>query len=108
MTTPLLDTDRIEAAARALLNDKITAVRVLAEARQKRQDAKTALTDAERGDTTAYAAALKAGWTADELKRVGLDGPTKRAPGRPRSPRRSTAAATSTAPTVAPESSTAG
>lgn len=107
MTTSL-DTDRIAAAARALLDDKVTAVRTLAEARQKREDARTALSDAERGDTTAYTAALKAGWTADELKRVGLEAPTKRAPGRPRSPRRGAATTVTTAPTSASDSSPAG
>lgn len=102
MTTPLVDADRIEAAARALLDHKVTAVRVLAEARQQREDARTALIDAERGDATAYAAALRAGWTAEELKRVGLDGPNRRAPGRPRTPRRGTGAAAPAAPTDDP------
>ncbi|WP_380163360.1 hypothetical protein [Jannaschia sp. R86511] len=107
MTTSL-DTDRIAAAARALLDDKVTAVRTLAEARQKREDARSALSDAERGDTTAYTAALKAGWTTDELKRVGLDAPSKRAPGRPRSNRRGAAASTSTAPTSTSDDTAAG
>lgn len=106
--TTTLDTDRIAAAARALLDDKVTAVRTLAEARQKREDAKSALTDAERGDAAAYAAALKAGWTADELKRVGLDAPTRRAPGRPRNTRRSTATSSSPAPTPVLDGSAAG
>lgn len=79
-----LDTDRIEAAARALLDDKVTAVRALAQARQRREDARAALTEAEREDSAAYTAALRAGWTADELKRVGLDALGKRTPGRPR------------------------
>lgn len=79
-----LDTDRIEAAARALLDDKVTAVRALAQARRRREDARAALTEAEREDTAAYTGALRAGWTADELKRVGLDAPGKRTPGRPR------------------------
>lgn len=105
--TTTLDTDRIAAAARALLDDKVTAVRTLAEARQKRENAKSALTDAERGDAAAYAAALKAGWTADELKRVGLDAPTRRTPGRPRNARRSTATSTSTTPTPASASASA-
>ncbi len=114
MTTKSLDTDRIEAAARALLDSKVTAVRTLAHARQAREDARTALTDAERVDATTYAAAMRAGWTADELKRVGLDAPSKRNPGRPRTPRtpRSngpTSAGRSAAatPSPAPNSSTA-
>ncbi|MFC3687311.1 hypothetical protein [Aquipuribacter hungaricus] len=112
MATPRLDTDRIQAAARALLDDKVKAVRVLAHARQAREDARAALEQAERADTAAYTAALRDGWTADELKRVGLDAPTKRAPGRPRSTAktsgRSTAAASSPGPDSAPADTAAG
>ncbi|MFC7164488.1 hypothetical protein ACFQL5_19550 [Aquipuribacter hungaricus] len=82
-----LDTDRDEAAARALLDDKITAVRGLALARRHRDDARAALVAAERDDATAHAAALRAGWTTEELRRVGLDAPTARTPGRPRGTR---------------------
>ncbi|MFC6853905.1 hypothetical protein [Aquipuribacter hungaricus] len=92
-TSARLDTDRIEVAARALLDDKITAVRGLAAARQAREDARAGLAAAERHDAAAYTAALRAGWTTDELKRVGLDAPTSRAPGRPRGTQHRTPAA---------------
>ena len=113
MTTITVDANRIEAAARALLDEKVAAVRVLAAARQAREDQRAALTEAERNDTAAYTAALRAGWTADELKRVGLDAATKRAPGRPRSstPRnggRSTAATHTSAPETPSEDSHSG
>ena len=87
--------------------DQVLLVREV-EARQKREDARSALSDTERADTTAYTAALKAGWTADELKRVGLDAPSKRAPGRPRGNRRGAAASTSTAPTSTSDDTAAG
>lgn len=107
MTTPTVDTDRIEAAARALLGSKVTAVRTLAEARQQREERRAALAESEREDASAYAAALRAGWTADELKRVGLDASSKRTPGRPRTTRRSTAAAPSPADNSSPTDSPA-
>ena len=114
MTTDSLDTDRIEAAARALLDGKVAAVRTLAHARQAREDARAALADAERVDAAAYAAALRAGWTTDELKRVGLDAPTKHATGRPRTSRAARTSTTKDAgrsaaatPSTAPDSSSA-
>ncbi len=79
-----ISTDDVETAARALLDGKVAAVRDLAHARQLRNDKRAELDDAERADATAYAAAERAGWTADELRKVGLDAPNRKAPGRPR------------------------
>ncbi|MFC5382152.1 hypothetical protein [Aquipuribacter nitratireducens] len=84
MKVPTVDTAHVEKAARALLDEKVAAVRLLAQARQRRLDASAALAGAEREDAGAWAAALRAGWTEDELKRVGLDVPKVRLPGRPR------------------------
>lgn len=112
MTTNSLDTDRIEAAARALLDSKITAVRTLAHARQAREDARAARAAAERVDAAENVAALQAGWTADELKRVGPDAPTKHDTGRSRTPRatrtsttKSAGHSTAATPSTAPDSS---
>ncbi len=74
---PEPDVQRVEDAARALLDDRITAVRTLAVARQHRHDKRNDLQDAERADAAAFAAALRAGWTRQELKQVGLDDPTR-------------------------------
>ena len=58
MATPKLDTDRIQAAARALLDNKVKAVRVLAHARQAREDARAALEQIDEDDQRAAARAL--------------------------------------------------
>jgi len=82
-----LNANRVETAARELLDSRIQAVRSLATARQAREDKRAELDQAERADAAAYTAAQRAGWTTDELRRVGLDQPTRRSPGRPRNPR---------------------
>jgi len=81
-------TQDVESAARDLLEHRIAAVRALAKARQLRLDKRAELDAAEREDAAAFAAAERAGWTPDELKRVGLDAPDRRLPGRPRRTRR--------------------
>lgn len=70
-----------------LLNQRIDAIRVLAKARQARTDAQAQLEDAERTDAAAYTAGQRAGWTTDELRKVGFEEPRRRTPGRPRRPR---------------------
>jgi hypothetical protein len=85
----------VEEAARALLENRIDAVRVLAHARQNRIDKRAELDIAEREEAAAFAAAQRAGWSVDELKRVGLDQPARKAPGRPRRSRTSRATAAS-------------
>jgi len=87
MPTPV-DHQAVEQRARALLEDRIVAVRTLATARQHQLDTharvREELDSADRADAAAYAAALRAGWTDDELKNVGFDAPTRKTPGRPR------------------------
>lgn len=82
--TQTLDSDAVTAAARRILDQRVTVVRNLVESRQRLIDARTALTEAERADTKAYDNCERAGWTADELRQVGLDAPTTRRPGRPK------------------------
>lgn len=79
-----LSTQRVEDAARALLDQRIQAVRDLAATRQSVIDKRAELQEAERADAAAYAAAQRAGWTTDELRKVGLEEPSRKAPGRPR------------------------
>jgi flagellar biosynthesis/type III secretory pathway protein FliH len=83
MTTNLSPDAAAEAAQR-LLNDRVDAVRTLAKARQQRLDARAQLDEAERADAMAYAAAQRAGWSTDELRKVGFEEPERKAPGRPR------------------------
>ncbi|MDP9394138.1 MAG: hypothetical protein M3Q27_07725 [Actinomycetota bacterium] len=87
MTTNLTP-DAAADAAQRLLNDRVDAVRALAKARQQRNDARAHLDEAERADAAAYAAAQRAGWSAEELRKVGFEEPDRKAPGRPRRARR--------------------
>ena len=77
--TPTLDPNTAEAKARELLNTRIASVRALVTARQHVSDLREQLAAAERADVTAYAAALKDGWTAEELRTLSLGEPDKRA-----------------------------
>jgi len=79
-----VSTQDIESAAAALLESRIASIRTLARARQSCADKRAELAIAEKEDAAAYAAAQRAGWSVHELKRVGLDQPTRRVPGRPR------------------------
>ncbi len=81
-----VDTTETERAARALLDSRIDAVRELAVARQRTTDLQEALASGQRADDEAYAAALRAGWTREELKKLGFNGPTGK-PARARRPR---------------------
>ncbi|MGW9114513.1 hypothetical protein [Microbacterium sp. NPDC055683] len=90
--------EAIERARRAQ-DARIDAVRVLAEARQNVDDVRTdtereraeleariaqRVGDAERDDVRAYNAALAAGWSADELRKIGFAEPEKKARARRR------------------------
>ncbi len=73
-----LDPQTAEAKARQLLDNRITSVRVLVTSRQTLADLRDRLTAAETDDATAYRAALADGWSADELRKLGLDEPEKK------------------------------
>lgn len=81
----------VERAMRAQ-DDKIAAIRELAKARQLLADVKETAAQkvtmlvqekaeligtAERDDIRLYGAATKAGWSADELRKIGFDAPAK-------------------------------
>jgi flagellar biosynthesis/type III secretory pathway protein FliH len=59
--------------ARNLLNSRIESVTALVKARQRITDLHEQLTEAEREDKRAYVRATKDGWSADELKKLGLE-----------------------------------
>ena len=109
MATHLSPEEAIE-RARRLQDDRLNAVREVAETRQTLVDVRTEtareladvqariaerVSDAERDDVRAYNAALAAGWSADELRKIGFTEPDKKARARRRqaSPRASAAAA---------------
>lgn len=94
--------EAIERARRAQ-DERIESVRLLAVARQKVDDVREAtareraeleariaerVAEAEREDVKAYSAATAAGWSADELRRIGFVEPEKKARARRRSTRR--------------------
>ena len=89
MATRELSIEQAEQQARALLDARIESVRRLVTQRQRLADLQEQVADAEREDVRLYSAALSDGWTADELRRLGLAEPEKKARARRRStPRR--------------------
>jgi len=116
MATALTPEEAIE-RARRLQDERLNAVRGVAEARQglvdvrERSDRELAelqariaeqIADAERQDVRAYNAAISAGWTADELRKIGFSEPDKKARTRRRATRKP---ASRPAPDAAPDSS---
>lgn len=86
-----LDVTTAETRARELLNARVDSVRTLVLTRQKLDDLRDQVTDAEADDARAYRAALADGWTADELKKLGVDEPAKQARVRRRAARKTNA-----------------
>ncbi|MBF4636202.1 hypothetical protein ITJ38_17465 [Agreia pratensis] len=96
--------------AQQLQEDRIGAIRGLAQGRQSladtRDEAGRKLAEveretaelvaaAEREDSRLYAAALAAGWSAEELRKVGYQEPDKKARVRKRQTRKTTSSTTS-------------
>lgn len=118
MATQLTPEEAVERAQR-LQNDRLNAVRGVAEARQQLVDvqeetareladlqARVAqrIADAEREDVRAYNAAISAGWSADELRKIGLPEPDKKARTRRRAARKPAASKPAPEATHTPES----
>lgn len=82
-----LSIEQAQNQARALLDSRIESVTALVKTRQRIADLKEQLAEAEKDDKRAYVRATKDGWSADELKKLGLE---NAAAGRRRSARRST------------------
>jgi hypothetical protein len=74
----LTDPQQAEEAAQRLLNDRMDYIRRAITARGALDDAREALKEAERNDTQAFQAAVNnGGWTAEELRKIGLAAPEK-------------------------------
>jgi hypothetical protein len=112
MATQLTPEQAVE-RARRLQEDRLIAVQKVAEARHHLTEVQEAgareIADlqarvaertkaAERDDVRAYNAALSAGWSEEELRKIGLAEPEKKARAKRRAPRRSTPTSTPTAP----------
>lgn len=65
--------EKTQEQARALLDSRIESVTALVKARQRVADLKEQLVEAEKDDKRAYVRATKDGWSADELKKLGLE-----------------------------------
>lgn len=68
-------------------------MRALVTARQQLADLREQVAQAEREDVRLYSAALADGWTTDELRRLGLGEPEKKARVRRRAAQKRTAGA---------------
>jgi hypothetical protein len=74
----LTDPQHAEEAAQRLLNDRMDYIRRAITARGALDEAREALKEAEKNDVQAFQAAVNnGGWTADELKKIGLAAPDK-------------------------------
>jgi len=74
--TTTTDADAIESGLRALVDARMDAGRSLARAAAERDSIREALAAADAKYATEHAAAVNAGWSTAELKRVGLEEPT--------------------------------
>lgn len=115
-----LSVEEAEARATQLQQERLSAIRGLAEARQNVADVRAdadrrradlerelsaSVSGAERDDVVKYNAALSAGWTDAELRKIGFDEPDKKQRTRKRAARKSTAP---TAPAAEPVESAVG
>ncbi|MEX5257856.1 hypothetical protein [Kocuria arenosa] len=74
----LTDPQQAEEAAQQLLNDRMDYVRRAITARGALDEAREALKEAEKNDVRAFQAAVNnGGWTAEELRKIGLAAPEK-------------------------------
>ncbi|WP_424348116.1 hypothetical protein [Kocuria sp. CH-021] len=74
----LTDPQQAEEAAQRLLNDRMDYVRRAITARGALDEAREALKEAEKNDVQAFQAAVNnGGWTAEELRKIGLTAPEK-------------------------------
>ena len=97
---PTLNLETAERQARELLDSRVQSVRELVIARQHLAELREQVATAERDDVRTYNAAVTAGWSPDELRKLGLTEPEKKARARRRSPARRGDATTSETPTA--------
>lgn len=68
-----IDLEATRSQARQILDTRIDVVSELVIARQRVNDLREQLAEAEREDKRAYVRATREGWSEDELKKLGLD-----------------------------------
>jgi len=74
-----LSLEQTEARAKQLLDGRIQTIRDLVTHRQRLADLQAQVDEAEGADVQLYAAAQRNGWTPDELRKLGINEPAKRA-----------------------------
>ncbi|WTW93273.1 hypothetical protein OG216_07730 [Streptomycetaceae bacterium NBC_01309] len=96
---------KAEAAARALLDQRIELIRELTAAASELEPLQRAAAEGEQRVLHAWTEALAGGWTADELKGLGLPEPDRKAMAKkaPPKPRAAAPAAASATPVPAAE-----
>lgn len=67
--------EEAQATLQALLNERVEAVNSLLQSAATSAQLRQQADDAERETARLYQAAIRQGWTADELKRVGITDP---------------------------------
>ncbi|MDX2845747.1 hypothetical protein PV377_43720 [Streptomyces ipomoeae] len=88
MTTPSDDsTSPMLATAETMLASRLEVIKPLASAIAERKRLQGLIDDADKAYGAAYAAASAAGWSPDELRRMGAEEPTRRPQGRPKGSR---------------------
>ena len=68
--------EEAQATLQALLNERVEVVNDLLQSAATSAQLRQQADDAERETARLYQAAIRQGWTADELKRVGITDPT--------------------------------
>ena len=68
-----IDIEQTRNQARALLDSRIESVTTLVKTRQRITDLREQLAEAEREDKRADVRATQDGWSAEELKKLGLE-----------------------------------
>ena len=106
----LTDPQQAEDAAQRLLNNRMDYIRRAITARGALDEAREALKEAEKNDTAAFQAAVtNGGWTAEELRKIGLTRPEKmqRVQRRRKTSKNNTGSSDEAAPEQPPESADA-
>lgn len=102
MSAPSLNPDAAEKRARELLDARIASVRDLVTKSATVDERREALAEAETEVATSWRAALRDGWSVDELKSLGLSEPTP-AKRRAKRTRRPAGAPAKSAPAESPQ-----
>uniref|UniRef100_UPI003F495CC4 hypothetical protein n=1 Tax=unclassified Streptomyces TaxID=2593676 RepID=UPI003F495CC4 len=86
-TTGESEGEQVLSTAKDLLSSRLDKIRPLAAVLSDRKRLQQQLDEIEKSYSTAYRDAISAGWTPEELKKLGAEEPSMRLPGRPKGSR---------------------